>query len=65
MLLESANHPKGALEIGAMVARVRDRIEYTIEPMGPRQWKVVLNKGQIEHLKKAIFCAPNLKVIKL
>jgi len=64
LVLECAVHPKSALEIGAMVARVRDRIDYTVEPLGPRKWKVVLIQGQIEHLRKAVSCAPHIKISK-
>lgn len=54
VIVESNLHPYSAIQLGAVLANVRNNIAFLIEKTGRGKWKVKLVQGTREDLLKAI-----------
>jgi hypothetical protein len=53
-IISKIQSPEKALSAGEVIAKVRDLIEYSLERVEGSRWKIILTRGRLEDLQKAI-----------
>jgi hypothetical protein len=64
IIIESNVTPIQALELATRVANVRQKIDYVLERLGQKRWRVKLTNGTKEDLQKAIALARGVKIVE-